>query len=201
MFGKTKISFPKTLHEFNNSISESTNPHNYINTKAVAFETQNGESVIAYYNPFCVAKDVIIPYSNSSTHKIFSPYFCSTFVFDLNGKKGPNKVGKDIWFMSTLYSDRLETVMFEPNRISREKTDSSYNAAATRRFCAEHNARMATVEEGIVSIYNVSFSGFLFSYMKDMLTNRTYAFSSADDAIFQYALTGVSTYCIYRDNK
>ena len=77
--------------------------------------------------------------------------------------------------MSTLYADRLETVMFEPNKISKEKTDTSYNATATIQFCAEHNARMATLEEGIVSLYSSSFSGFSFGYMKDYQTNQTYA--------------------------
>ncbi len=200
MFGSTRVDFPKTLHEFRPNLNREINPQNYINTKATAFETQNGESVIVYYNPFCTGKNVALKYSFGSTDRTFyNNYFCSTFVFDLNGKKGPNTVGKDIWFMSTLYADRLETVMFEPNKISKEKTDMSYNATATIQFCAEHNARMATVEEGITSLYSKAFSGFGFWYMRDIETGRTWAQASNNTSILPYSSASAPTNCIYRN--
>ena len=30
-------------------------------------------------------------------------YFCVNFIYDLNGKKGPNTMGKDMGFMTMLY--------------------------------------------------------------------------------------------------
>ena len=206
MFGSERIDFPKTLHEFRPKLARQLNPQNYINTKAVAFETQNGESVVAYYNPFCTGKDVIFKHQvynealdRYSDRFFYNHYICATYAFDVNGKKGPNSAGKDIWFMSTLYSDRLETVMFEPNRISKEKTDASYDGPATVQFCADHNARLATIEEGIVSLFSRSFSGFSFGRMKDYETNKIWALHSENDDIFPYTSTSASTYCLYRN--
>ena len=202
MFGSSKTNFPKKLHKFKLTLSYSNNPQNNINTNAVAFETQNGESVITYYNPFCVGHNVVFPETHFASWReahYYNPYFCATFVFDLNGKKGPNKVGKDIWFMSTLYSDRAETTMFEPNRISKELTDTSYNANATIQFCAEHNARLATIGEGMVALYNADFSGFSFGYMKDYETNKTISSNNEYGIIYEYTSTSVPTRCLYRD--
>ena len=53
---KAFSSFPTTLYEFNDSFSKS---NTYVsktdNTKAAAFETVNGESLIVYYNPRCIS--------------------------------------------------------------------------------------------------------------------------------------------------
>ena len=67
------------------------------NTKAAAFETQNGESIIVYYNPNCI--DDLGEVSG------YRPefYMCANFVYDLNGNKGPNTVGKDIGFITAFY--------------------------------------------------------------------------------------------------
>lgn len=68
-----------------------------LNTNSAAFETESGESVIVFYNPKCendLEEDV----------KYFSqPKMCANFVYDLNGIKGPNTVGKDIGFITVFY--------------------------------------------------------------------------------------------------
>ena len=58
---------------------------------------------------------------------------------------------------------------------------------------------MATLEEGIVSLYNSNFSGFAFGYMKDYETNQTYASYGATGQILNYAGIQVSTNCLYRN--
>jgi len=75
-----------------------TNPQKDIDTKAAAFETQNGESIAVYYNPNCVAD-----LEETKTH-YSQPKMCANFIYDLNGNKGPNTVGKDIGFVTALYS-------------------------------------------------------------------------------------------------
>jgi len=67
-----------------------------LDTKAAAFETQNGESILAYYNPKCTA------YMGETSYQPQSK-MCANFIYDLNGKKGPNTVGKDIGFMTIFY--------------------------------------------------------------------------------------------------
>jgi len=73
-----------------------TYSYSQLNTKAAAFETQNGESILVYYNPYCISSDMPFTYSQ--------PKVCANFVYDLNGNKGPNTVGKDIGFITILHS-------------------------------------------------------------------------------------------------
>ena len=93
---------PKTLIEFNSLYSNSwldadSNLVSYsqANTKIAAFETANGESIAVYYNPRCT---VIQEQASTDTYVWIPvmPEMCANFVYDLNGSKGPNTVGKDI---------------------------------------------------------------------------------------------------------
>ncbi len=91
---ETISSFPKKLSELNSRITES-NPNYFVpNTRVAAFETANGESIATFYNPYCF-------YSGGSW-TYAQPYMCVNFIYDLNGKKGPNTIGKDIGFMSAV---------------------------------------------------------------------------------------------------
>ncbi len=107
MAGTTKT-FPTKLSELNSMFTSTytntstgstyTNPQKDFNTKAAAFETQNGESIAVFYNPQCQA-DLGETASHYTQTKM-----CANFVYDLNGNKGPNAVGKDIGFITALYA-------------------------------------------------------------------------------------------------
>ena len=43
------------------------------------------------------------------------PKICANFVYDLNGSKGPNTVGKDIGFITALYSNDTSVVSAIPH--------------------------------------------------------------------------------------
>ena len=101
--------FPKTLEELNSALTSvettdtedgaivSLRSYSMINTKAAAFETANGESIAVYYNPKCISSI----YENEQS---FSQLLmCANFIYDLNGSKGPNTIGKDIGVMTALY--------------------------------------------------------------------------------------------------
>jgi len=99
----SNLDMPRTLVNFNKFFNGSFSYSNGINvdysqidTKAAAFETANGESILTYYSPNCVSN----PGSNS--FKIQTT-MCANFVYDLNGNKGPNTVGKDIGVMTVFY--------------------------------------------------------------------------------------------------
>ncbi len=79
--------------ETGNSIA---NSQNHIDTKAAAFETQNGENIVVFYNPECLA--------DAPNWRQVQTRMCVNFIYDLNGNKGPNTVGKDIGFMTAFYS-------------------------------------------------------------------------------------------------
>ena len=76
-----------TLKDFNpliisiNLNNYGLTPHEQLNTKAAAFETANGESILVYYNPNCQAnlKETVKHYTQ--------PKMCANFVYDLNGQK------------------------------------------------------------------------------------------------------------------
>ncbi len=106
----TVFSFPKTLKDLNplltsvvtTDVEDGTNnnptrTYSMINTKAAAFETANGESIAVYYNPKCISS--IYENDLSFTQLLM----CANFIYDLNGNKGPNTVGKDIGIITVLY--------------------------------------------------------------------------------------------------
>ena len=108
-------STPKTLGELNIKMtnllysgvymgSSRTFSYSQEDSDAVAFETQNGESIIMYYNPRC-ASDM-----NNTSDYYAQNRVCLNFIYDLNGNKGPNTVGKDIGFMSAIYPSDSKVV-------------------------------------------------------------------------------------------
>lgn len=83
-----------------------SNPLKYVDTAVAALETQNGESLALYYNPYCTYKNEGI------TSMYILPRMCVNFIYDLNGKKGPNTVGKDINFITVF--DASDSVVVAP---------------------------------------------------------------------------------------
>ena len=169
-FRGDKKDFPKKLSELNPGFIgkvpdqfEATiaNPQKYIDTNAVAFETANGEKVVLFYNPLCVSKDIKYSVGNVDTTGIrnayaFLPYMCAFFVYDLNGKKGPNKVGNDIWYMSAIYADKQDLYTINPEKIIIKTVSANY--ADVLAYCEANNARLLKKEEGMffTSAYGIS---------------------------------------------
>ncbi len=161
LYGSVKVAFPKKLSEFMPFFNQSQsgfddyiNPQKHIDTSAVAFETANGESVALFYNPYCVDKTVIFSQPNSSDNIWFEPqsiypYFCAAFLYDLNGKKGPNTMGKDIWAVAALYSADTSVVSIEPNKIT-NYFGPDLNFTQAVNFCTAQDARLPNIDEGIV---------------------------------------------------
>ena len=109
-----------------------------INAKVAAFETANGESIAVYYNHSCRFNH------NEGAYNVVTGRVCANFIFDLNGTKGPNTVGKDIGFMSVFYPTDSIVVMPEPNM----QLQSGKNYEEGRQFCrAQDNSRLPNLEE------------------------------------------------------
>ena len=104
--GGSAISLPLTMGELNSNmvgaISMATESISIMDAKAAAFETQNGESIIVYYNPNCVGDLQNLTW-HGTTGYWGQNRVCANFIYDLNGNKGPNTVGKDIGFMTLMY--------------------------------------------------------------------------------------------------
>ncbi len=105
----SQIDTPKTLEELNENMVGTSNAgynsYSIYKTKAAAFETQNGESIIVYYNPTCIGSLNEVTFTADSTGggMYIQQRICANFIYDLNGNKGPNTVGKDIGFMTAMY--------------------------------------------------------------------------------------------------
>ncbi len=134
---------PDTLLALNsNAVSAVHGSYTYstLNTKAAAFETQNGESILLFYNPNCVSN------MGETSWYMVQPKICANMIFDLNGNKGPNTMGKDIGIMTVLYP--TDSAVVAPEVYRERLNDISANdapAACTNKVGSEY--RIATKDE------------------------------------------------------
>ena len=121
----SQIDFPDTMGNLNSLMvgtrATSTESISILDTKAAAFETQNGESIAVYYNPNCVGDLQNLTWGGSTGY-FGQTRVCANFIYDLNGNKGPNTVGKDIGFMTLMYPS-------DPKMASPFPTISSLNGS------------------------------------------------------------------------
>jgi len=159
MTGSKIEAFPVKVSELNStfvnfSVSYSFGDHyshSQIDTKAVAFETQNGESIAVFYNPYCSA-------NNNITHAQMSQdKMCANFIYDLNGNKGPNTVGKDIGFITALYATDTNVVAPLPLMRQAGAADQPSAGASCMRLDAE--SRVPNIEELEAMFYNTLLIG------------------------------------------
>ncbi len=149
------ISMPTTIAQLNAknvSVSASIygSYYSYAGTdgEAAAFETQNGESILAFYNPNCVS-------DMQETSYYVASKVCANFVYDLNGNKGPNTIGKDIGIMSVLYpSDSLVVAPYVYLRNTGVEID--FLQAPKTCGALEDGYRMPNIGELMSMVYNAS---------------------------------------------
>ena len=132
------ISTPTTMQQLNykmltGSYSAYGAHFSFLNTKGAAFETANGESILAFYNPNC------LPDMNESSDYYMQSKICANFIFDLNGNKGPNTVGKDIGFITILYP--TDSSVVAPNvPVQRASTTATQQEALG--ICKEQDSEL-----------------------------------------------------------
>ncbi len=113
-----KLTTPTTFEALNAHMVVSNgagnNSFSMYKTKAAAFETQNGESIIVYYNPTCLGSLDELPFTADSSGGGYyiQQRVCANFIYDLNGTKGPNTVNKDIGFMTVMYP--FDAMLYAP---------------------------------------------------------------------------------------
>lgn len=153
------IPLPNKMSELNPLLTNVSASYEYtsfsaLNTKATAFETLNGESIAVYYNPNCQT------YMNENSNNYDGYYYfiypkiCANFVFDLNGSKGPNTVGKDIGFITALYSSDSVVVSPQlPNQMA-ANTENGVTQQAALGICKSQDSelRLPNIEE-LVAIF------------------------------------------------
>ncbi len=138
-----------TLWEMTSFLSAPDTRISVINSKAVAFETVNGESVLAYYNPNCVSLDQSY---NDGTNFYSNRLMCANFIYDLNGSKGPNTAGKDIGFLTVFYPVDSVVVTANPGL----SFAGSGSQDSVMSFCTKKasDLRLPNLEELLAMIFN-----------------------------------------------
>ena len=88
------------------------------------FVMGNGYAVNLFYNPSCMS-------DNKDANHWGQDRVCVNAIYDMNGLKGPNKVGKDIGFVTIMYPD-VRTTAVAPDVHKRNTQNASfYNAGAS----------------------------------------------------------------------
>ncbi len=149
----SKIAFPLDIETLNSNITSGL--VSVYNTKAAAFETQNGEHLAVYYNPKCRNLSVTQTNNNNVLNYDINSVVCANFIYDLNGSKGPNTVGKDIGFMSVLYPTDSVVVSATPRKI----IGGQINLSQATNQCRTDGSRVSTKEEAMALYYNIDIIG------------------------------------------
>ena len=173
--GSTKIPFPMSLKELNPNLLSGGTSYNeeniveggIVDTLPSFFTTINGDSVAAYYNPYCGMSE--------ANNFVIKNKMCVNFIYDVNGAKGPNRIGKDMGVMTAFYA--MEPVLAAPvisraeasvaHVVSQSEGDISANT-----YCENNNARVPTLDE-LASVYvnlklfNGQLSGLTWSGSRD----------------------------------
>lgn len=155
--GGSKFDFPKKLSELNSNLhtmSFGSKSYYHPDTKVAAFETQNGESIAIYYTTQCEFN------MNEEDYFVYYPKVCLNMIYDLNGKKGPNTVGKDIGFMSVFYP--VDSVLAAPMPLNRIQDVSSVKFGEISPYCTKEGDeyRLPNVYEAISLQINKKLMGY-----------------------------------------
>ncbi len=150
----SNTSMPTTLYELSSwfrSVAYSGSSYSTMDTKAAAFETQNGESIVAYYNQSCRTE-----YLNQESLTQYGNVFgfpqsnmCVNFIYDLNGNKGPNTVGKDIGIMTVFNATDSSVVAPMPSSASNAGNNATYTWYNAAKACtsADSETRIPNIDE------------------------------------------------------
>ena len=164
--GSFNIASANTLFTFNplftNSNSDDHEVNKYTNfkndTDAAAFETQNGETILLYYNPYCQSnKTINTPAVGSWSWDHAQQYMCANFVYDLNGNKGPNQVGKDVGYITAIYADNPDVVApYFPPQANNDSDSVKFENGAASKVCTNKGEeyRLPNLSEVMSLTYN-----------------------------------------------
>ncbi len=148
----SQISLPTTLYELNPwfaSIAFSGYSYSTRDTKAAAFETQNGESIVAYYNQSCQSGFLNRKAAGPNNIQLFAfpqPNMCVNLIYDLNGTKGPNTLGKDIGIITIFHATDSFIVAPIPSSANNTGSATYYNAS---KLCTntDSETRLPNIDE------------------------------------------------------
>ena len=157
-YSGSAFSVPKTMGELNPRLISTSHGHgiSLLDTKAAAFETQNGESIIVYYNPRCIYE------FDTGQLYFFQTRMCANFIYDLNGNKGPNTFGKDIGYMTAFFAS--DPLLVAPNGYLNRGEQMPFktaSGASATNYCTNLDAeyRLPSLYELASVVTNIALIG------------------------------------------
>jgi prepilin-type N-terminal cleavage/methylation domain-containing protein len=100
---KTEMNLPTIVTDLQNSILNGENTWISANRKGYSFVSLNGYSMMLFYNQNCLD-------DKPNVSHYVEDRICINILFDINGDKKPNQVGKDIGFTTVLFPTNSVTV-------------------------------------------------------------------------------------------
>lgn len=160
----SQIHMPTTLYGLDSwfqNIEYSGSSYTTMNTKVAAFETQNGESMLVFYNQACMSE-----YRNQESLTQYNNAFgfshsnmCVNFIYDLNGNKGPNTIGKDIGFITVFNAVDSNVVAPMPSSSVNAKGSENINWYQASKACTSEDSesRIPNIDELSAMLINQRF--------------------------------------------
>lgn len=147
----SKIDMPATAKALSAKLVRGIEPvYNHLDTKTVGFETANGESINVVYMPDCK------PAMNETAYHLTQSKVCALMLYDLNGSKGPNTIGKDIGLMSVFYPTDSVVSLVQPYQRRSPDTITYDEAVQYCRNLDDGNYRLPTKEEAASIVYGTT---------------------------------------------
>lgn len=117
--------------------------------KSYGFLTGDGYAYNLFYFPECREKRPMADILNGPRS------VCVNAIYDMNGLKGPNQVGKDIGFVTVFYPN--ETVQAVAPMVLEKRDDvldNEFKFTEAQQYCAEKGKRLPNLEEGVSALFN-----------------------------------------------
>ena len=132
-WGVTNVKYINEGYSDRSKTNDTTNHYN----NAHFFVTLDGFHVMFFYNPYCVfsSSEKVYFWTNETANSEIQRQqsldtACFWGVYDMNGMKGPNQVGKDMGFVGSFYNGQNTIASAALPNPSEEKATSSLPAAS-----------------------------------------------------------------------
>ena len=187
-YGVTEAKYVYEQFSTNSTTNDTTRNYN----NAHFFITLDGFHVMFFYNPYCVFDSrekpyYVVPDSEKSGIALqFSlDVACHWGVYDMNGTKGPNQVGKDIGFVGSFYNGGNTIAISALPNSSEEKVTSSLPDASTQWQRASNYCN--SLDNGNYRLPDINELSLMYLVRKFVTdTNDTYFWSSSPLPGFAY---------------
>ena len=140
-------SYIQWLSSLGGNMSRSSSTYKLMteSARSYAFLLSNGYAVNLFYNPNCTIN------ARSVNYKAID-YVCINAIYDMNGLRGPNQVGKDVGVVTVLYPDE-ESMAVAPVTVGKA---GSYSWKNANNACLSKNKNyyLPTKEEMLSMEYN-----------------------------------------------